>query len=143
MPRWRASSERHHWFGGSSTAGWGRGVPGGATPVEHDVADALRPEAVAAFGWAQPVGVELFGDLGRAVAGGGELPDPVGQLRVVAELGQSGHRADQFSVAVVAAGPGDPGVHAFAVAEHGQLDTFDQAAHELLAVGVGGGVGVP
>ena len=74
-----------------------------------------------------------------AVALLGQLADPLEQLRVGAELGQTGDGADGVAVGGVPASPGDLHGHAFAGARHGDSDLVHQHADELLAVGVGGG----
>ncbi len=68
---------------------------------------------------------------------------PPGQLGVVAELGQAGHRAADLGGGGVPACPDHLHVHLLAGAGHLDADLPGQMADQLLAVGVGGGGRVP
>jgi hypothetical protein len=59
-------------------------------------------------------------------------------MRVVAELGQAGHRAGDLRACVVPAGPGD--LHVYLGTQYRDADLLDQVPDQLLAVGGGGRV---
>ena len=74
--------------------GQGRAASGDAGALDacrvQQVADRVGGEGRAAFGWAEPLGVEMAGDLGEGQPGLGQFAGPQGELGVVAELGQAG-----------------------------------------------------
>ena len=110
--------------------------------VEQD-ADLLRPEPAGPLGRAESLGVEDAGDLPGGAACFGEFGDAGEQGGVVRQLVQAGDGADGLPGGLVAAGPGDGDVDQFAGPGDRDGDLLDQDAQQFLAVGLGGGRGVP
>jgi hypothetical protein len=133
----------------ASLLGQGRAVGAGGDVGALDacsaqqVADRVGSEGRAAFGWAEALGVEAVGDLRGGQPGVCQVAGPPGQLGVVAELGQAGHRAADLGGGAVPVCPYHLHVYLLAGAEHLDADLLDQMADQLLAVGVGGGGRVP
>ena len=109
----------------------------------QQVADRVGGEGLAALGRAEALGVELVGDLREGQPGICQFAGPLGELGVVAELGQAGHRAADLRGRAVPARPYHLDVHLLAGAEHRDADLLDQMPDQLLAVGVGGGGRMP
>ena len=84
------------------------------------------------------LGGEPSGDRGVPQALAGQGSDPLHQCGVVRQLVDPGHRAEQVSVGLLAAGPGHRGVDALGGAVGGDLDGLDDDAEQPLAVGHGG-----
>jgi len=118
-------------------------ILGADTALVQDGADLVTAEAAGAFGRAQPVGVERVGDLAGGASSGGQFADAFDQARVVGQLLQAGDRAHGLTGGFVAAGPDDGRIDQFAVAHDRDGDLLDQGPQQLLAVGVGGGLGSP
>jgi len=91
----------------------------------QQVADGVRGEGRDALGWLEALGVEVLGDLRDSTSAAGQLASPGGELGVVAELGQAGHRAGDPRTGAVPARPDDLHVHLFAGPEHGDADLLD------------------
>ena len=106
-------------------------------------ADLLRPVPAGPFRRAESLCVEGLGDLPRGAACFGELGDAGQQHRVVRQLVQAGDGADGLPGRLVPAGPGDGDVDQFAGADDRHGDLLDQDAQQFLAVGLGGGRGLP
>ena len=73
----------------------------------------------------------------------GQFGGALAEQREVAQLGQGRDRPGDAACRAVPAGPGDLHVHLLAGPGHGDADLLDQVPDQLLAVGVGGGGGVP
>jgi hypothetical protein len=99
-------------------AGWRRPGPvdtaGGAVQAAHEVTDGGRRDASAAFRGSKAIGFEAVRDSGGSAALACEFADPIGQLRVVAELLQPLNRADDLSRGGGSAGPDDGDLHPLA-----------------------------
>jgi hypothetical protein len=89
-------------------------------------------------GRAEALRCELAGDRGVAQAFTGQCLDPFGQRRVVRQLVDPGHRAEQRGMGLMAAGPGHGGLDAFGGAVGGDLDGLDDGTQQPLAVRNGG-----
>ena len=100
-----------------------------AQPADQ-VLDLAVVEAFVLVGCAEALGGEPAGDRGVAQALTGQCPDPLGQRRVVRQLVDPGHRAEQAGVGLVAAGPGYGGLDALGGAVGGDLDGLDDGADQ-------------
>ena len=109
----------------------------------EQVAGRAGGEGGGALGRPQSLGVEALGDLGGGASGSGQFLGTLPELREVAQLGQGRDRPGDAACRAVPAGPGDLDVYLLAGPEHGDADPFDEVPDQLLAVGVGGGGGVP
>jgi hypothetical protein len=105
----------------------------------QQLGDGADPDALVSLGRTEAFGVQPSCDGLGAVALLGQLADPLQQLRVGAELLESGDGADGLATGGVPASPADLHGHTFAGANHGDGDLLDQRPDELLEVGVGGG----
>jgi transposase len=113
-----ARSLSHHSSGPGSSPDVVRPVPvdaaGGAVQAVHEVTDGGRRYASAAFRGPEALGFEAVRDSGGFDALACEFADPIGQLRVVAELLQPLDRADDLSRGGGSAGPDDGDLHPLA-----------------------------
>ena len=117
----------------------GAGDRPGIAELVQQLGDGADPDALAALGRAEALGVQPLCDGPGAVALLGQLADPLEQLWVGAELVQAGDRADRLAAGGVPASPADGDRDMLAGAEHGDGDLLHDRPDELLAVGVGGG----
>src|SRR6266536_206647 len=115
------------------------GEGAGTAELVQQLGDGADPDALVALGGAEALGVQPVGDGLGAVALLGQLADPLGQLRVEAELLEAGDGADGLAAGGLPASPADLHGHALAGADHGDGDLVHQRADDLVAVGVGGG----
>src|SRR6266496_3834081 len=102
------------------------------------VLDLADVEAFVQVGRAEALDCEPVGDGGVPQALTGQCPDPLRQCRVLRQLVDPGHGADQGGVGLVAAGPGHGGVDAFGGAVDGDLDGLDDGTQQPLVVGSAG-----
>src|SRR5262249_1856994 len=90
-----------------AVAGPGAGCLGADAVLVHQAQDLVTSEPVGAFGWAQPVGVELLGDLAGVQALLGELAAAGEQPWGVRQLVQTPDRAHRLAAGLMPAGPAD------------------------------------
>src|SRR5262245_47013437 len=109
--------------GRAVTAGRDAGALEAQSPEQ--VADRVRGEDRAALGRAEALGVETLGDLRDSTSAAGQLAGPGGELGVVAELSQAGHRAGDLSAGAVPARPDDLYLDLLAGAEYRDADLLD------------------
>jgi hypothetical protein len=97
----------------------------GALDARSRSLTAFVVKVFAALGRAEALGVEAVGDLRGGQPGIHQVTGPLGQLGVVAELGQAGHRAADLGGDAVPACPYHLYVHLFAGAEDLDADPLD------------------
>jgi len=129
---------------------WQAGEHGGpGFPVAADAAladqgaDLLAGEPAGPLGRAESFGVKDVGDLLIRASRFGELGDAGQECRIVRQLVQAGDGADGVPGGLVPAGPGDGDIDQLAGPGDRDGDVLDQDAQQFLAVGLGGGRGVP
>ena len=104
---------------------------------------ALVVKAWQRLGGRKPSGLRRLAICASRQPGIGQFAGPLGELGVVAELGQAGHRAADLRSGAVPACPDHLRVHLLAGAEHLDADLLDQLPDQLFSVGVGGGGRMP
>lgn len=107
------------------------------TTAEQQLADEGFVELAATFGGMEAVRIELLRDLAGGASQVSQLGHAAHQRFKISELSVRRDGANQFVLAGVAAGPVDRRIKMFAVGADLNDHSFDQTAHDRLAILVG------